>query len=605
MCQLILTIIFLMNAKTKHFLLKFIPLFILAATALVCYGTSVKSDFVYDDSSYIVNNHHIRSFSFIPEYFTKLSSYQGTGHEGQFKVFRPLVTLSFSIDYFLYGLNPKGFHFTNILLHFMSTVIIYCLFLKLTSNIFISLVTALIFICHPSQVEAVAWVSGRGNMLYVIFGVLSLISFLNYISTARKKHLYLNLTFFVIALLSKEMALNIIPLTILIYFYRIKSYKNSNIKRSHFITLITFQIILAVGYILYRFAVIQAVSQTNYWGNSVFTTFLTMVYVLKKYLIQIILPINHNVLPNIDLITSVLNPKFIFSFAVIFTTALICWSKKISLYIKTGILWIIFCLIPVSNIIPLRALYAERFLYLSIAGFGFIASNLIDNISYKKIRYFVSTIMLIVLSLATINTTLCWENNYDLWMSVLRYDKNNAKAHNGIGMEYLKQGKYKPAIVSFQTARSLNPNDMFILNNLAVAYNQSGDKEQALDLLKTALRSDTNKAVSNHNIALYYMDNKDYKTALPYLLESVNIDKNYANAYNSLGICYSNLKNNDDAVSCWLNAIDLMPYWEEAHYNLIIHFFKSRKKEDAEHYLQKALKNFPNSKILLDISKDL
>ena len=594
-----------MNTKTNNLLFKFAPLLTLAVLTIICYQKSITSGFVYDDSSYIENNHQIRNFSFIPEYFTNLSSYQGTGHEGQFKVLRPLATLSFAIDYFFYGLNPTGFHVTNMLLHFLSGIIIFYLFMRLSRNIFISLFTASVFICHPSQVEAVAWVSGRGNMLYVIFGGLSLIYFLDYISSAGKKHLLFSLIFLILALLSKEMALNILPLTVLLYFYRIKQSNSTTIKKTSFVYFMIFQIIIAAGYMLYRYSVLQTVSQTTYWGGSFFNTMLTMSYVLNKYLLQTILPINHNVLPDIKIITSILTLKSLLSFTVIIVIILFCLSKRTPLYLKTGLLWIILCLLPVSNIIPLRALYAERFLYLSIAGFGFIAANLIINIPNRKFRYFASILILSLFSLLTIHTTGYWKSNYDLWTSVLRYDKNNAKAHNGIGMEFLKQNKYKPAIASFQTARSLNPDDMFILNNLAVAYKQAGDNERALELLKTALLSDTNKAIANHNIALYYIETKNYKTALPYLIESVNIDKNYANAYNSLGICYSNLNNNQNAISCWLKAISLMPYWEEAYYNLIIHFLKTGQKEEAKHLLKNALKRFPDSKMLLDIAKNL
>ncbi|MCD6460861.1 hypothetical protein J7L67_09395, partial [bacterium] len=151
------------------FFIKTAPALIVGLLTVICYFNSIHNGFVYDDSSYVVNNHQIRSFFYIPEYFTNLCSYQGTGHEGRFKVFRPLVTLSFAIDYYLYGLSPLGFHFTNIVLHFLSGILVYYLFLKLSGKVFTAMATALIFICHPSQVESVTWVSGRGNMLYAIF----------------------------------------------------------------------------------------------------------------------------------------------------------------------------------------------------------------------------------------------------------------------------------------------------------------------------------------------------------------------------------------------------------------------------------------------------
>ncbi|MCD6460336.1 tetratricopeptide repeat protein, partial [bacterium] len=439
-------------------------------------------------------------------------------------------------------------------------------------------------------------------MLYAIFALLSLNSFFDYFSVEKRKYLFFTVIFFALALLSKEMAVNVIPLSIVIYLLYLKK-PHTPVKK--FIKVISYLSLTAIIYVFYRFMVIKTLSQRTYWGNSILTTFLTMVYVLKKYLLQLIYPINHNVLPDIALITSVLNLKFILSALFLFTAGVICLRKKNPLYLKTSFLWITLCLIPVSNIIPLRALYAERFLYLSIAGFAFITANLLNNVQVIY-RYIILLAVLCLFSFKTAKTNFVWKSNYNLWNNVLRYDQNNAKAHNGIGMELLARNKLIAAVTAFQTAHCLKPNDMFILNNLAVAYNKSGDKEKALNLLKTAKAEGKNKAVVNHNIALFYMDNKkNYKTALPYLLESIRIDKNYANAYNSLGICYANLKDNQNAVSCWIKAIDLMPFWEEAYYNLILFLIKTNQTKQAEKYIETAVKKFPHSKKFSGISKKL
>ena len=160
-----------------------------------CFFNSLSNDFVYDDSAYVEKNPYIRDLTNIPSYFFNPEMYQDAGVEGEFKVYRPLVTVSFALDYFVWKLNPFGFHLTNTFLHLIAGILVFLFFMQFGGNRYLSAMASSVFLIHPVQVEAVTWISGRGNMLYSIFALLSMICFLKFIERKYTKYYIFSLVF--------------------------------------------------------------------------------------------------------------------------------------------------------------------------------------------------------------------------------------------------------------------------------------------------------------------------------------------------------------------------------------------------------------------------
>lgn len=562
----------------------------IAGLCIIGFGNSLHNDFVYDDSAYVKNNPHIRSVTFFPLYFTSLNTYQTAGPEGQFKVYRPLVTASFMLDYLIGGMNPFGFHLTNMILHFFAGFLTYILVLLVVrGNTGIPLMTALIFLVHPVQVEAVTWISGRGNMLYAVFSLLCTIYFFLFLENRRIIHYCLSLLFFCMALFSKEMAINTIPLLILMYLYKEK------ISLKRILRIFFPLVVVAIAYCIMRYVVIGRMSQMSWWGTGICSTFLTVITVVPRYIWLLVCPVHLTVLPKVRVIYSILDPVFLISFFLI-GVLLFFLIRKARSQASFGIWWVLISLTPVLNVIPLQALYAERFLYIGVIGFGLLIGTIFTHYKCKKMMILLLG-FLMILSFRSIVRNADWKDNFSLWMSALRVDPYNAKAHNGLGVEFLNRNEVNGALSEFQTAVALSPHTVYFENNLALALRKAGKSEEAKRILEKALSSPENKAVAYHNLGLYYIESKEYRKALQYIRKALEYDPRYANAYNSLGVCYSYIGDENDTIKAWLTAHELMPSWYEPYYNIIVFYKKKGNKVQVAHYLQQASVLYPHERI--------
>ncbi|MEW6535665.1 MAG: hypothetical protein AB1454_08570 [Candidatus Auribacterota bacterium] len=572
----------------------------LLLVGVLAFFNTLDSQFVYDDHAYIENNPHIQSLRHIPDYFTNLFAAQGTGPEGQFKVYRPLVAFSFAIDHAVWGLNPHGFHLTNLVLHISVGILIFIFIHILTGQRLTALITGTVFLVHPLQTEAVSWLSGRGNMLYCLFGIITLIFSVRFIRTNRLHGYFLSLLFFIPALFSKEMAMNLIPLTILIIIYDRRVFQKKSI-----LLLISMSII-ALLYMSIRYSVVERIGQMGYWGNSRLITMLTMSKVILIYLCKLFFPFNQSVLPDITLINSVFSIQAIVSVLILITlTITLCIYRNQRLAVF-GLLWIILTLMPVLNIIPIRALYAERFLYFGIVGFGLfichVATVTIKN--KKRLSILFGIISLIYCSL-TIKQNKHWSSDYTLWQYEVNRNLHSGKAYNGLGLALLEKGYADAGLSALSTAVALEPDNSYYINNLAVAYQKTGDIEALRALLRNAPLTSQSQAVVYHNLGVYHIDKGQPEKALPYLLQSTSIDSNYANAFNTLGICYAQLNENSKALLSWQSAITIYPTWKEPYYNIIINCINLKDTETALLYIEKAQKIFPKSTVFENIKKSL
>lgn len=205
-----------------------LPIFIILTLSLALYANTLQNGFVYDDKDTILDNVLIKDMSNLPKLFT--NEYFALSKEFSY---RPVVTLTYFIDYRLFRLNSWGYHLTNILLHSLNCVILYILIsfifnerVKSQKFNFPFLIT-FIFISHPILSEAVNAISYREDLLVFFFYILTLNIYL-FIDLKRESGLLtlvaaylLSCLTYSFALFSKEMAVTL-PLIIFCYkwFYK-------------------------------------------------------------------------------------------------------------------------------------------------------------------------------------------------------------------------------------------------------------------------------------------------------------------------------------------------------------------------------------------------
>ncbi|MEO2019352.1 MAG: hypothetical protein ABGZ53_33880 [Fuerstiella sp.] len=179
----------------------------LVITGLVAFWPSVWFDFVnWDDPAYVLNNDLIRSWS--------PSGLWGVATETVTRNYAPLTILSLLVDHTLWGMNPCGYHATNVLLHVINGLLVFVLVRQLTGKQFVAWVTAALFLVHPVQIETVAWISSRKGLLSASFMLSALIVRLKPEPNPKSDAWYV--AWLAAALLSKALAV-ILPAVVLTY----------------------------------------------------------------------------------------------------------------------------------------------------------------------------------------------------------------------------------------------------------------------------------------------------------------------------------------------------------------------------------------------------
>ena len=220
-----------------------LSLFILAG--FIAYSNILGSYFISDD------------FPQIGKVFAgDLSVVWGKEHGG---FFRPLFILSYLIDTKIWGLNPVGFHLSNVAFHSLNSFLVFALSWRILENLKlssvirqgISIAAGALFLLHPSHTEAVSWISGRVDVLATFFCLAALLSFLGYARSRRASQLACSLLFFILALLAKESAICLPFLVIILGRSRFDTRKDSK-NRWQFVSIIAAYVSILLVFIAIR-----------------------------------------------------------------------------------------------------------------------------------------------------------------------------------------------------------------------------------------------------------------------------------------------------------------------------------------------------------------
>jgi protein O-mannosyl-transferase len=189
---------------------------ILLVLVFVSYIPSLSGEFLLDDHPYVKENPFIRDMHGPVPY---LSQEDGIGYDpaGDYHsgYYRPLVNLSYTLDYLLWGMNPGGFRFSNVVLHLVTCLVLYGFLRFFLGGGTGPFWAALLFGLHPVNTESVAWVVSRNNILVTLFGISALYFYIRYTRKEGRWAIYLSLLFFAASLLCKEFAVMLMPIIFL------------------------------------------------------------------------------------------------------------------------------------------------------------------------------------------------------------------------------------------------------------------------------------------------------------------------------------------------------------------------------------------------------
>jgi tetratricopeptide (TPR) repeat protein len=411
------------------------------------------------------------------------------------------------LDHAIWGLWAGGYLLTNIVLHLLNALLLYRLLFRLVNLRLAAWFGAALFLLHPVQVESVAWISQRKNLLAMLFFLLAWEFYLRYReSVPARGHLYYlaSLASLLLALLSKSVVV-IFPVVILIFDHCYPLAEGR------------FRLRDKVPYLLVAVvaAVLAILSQTpdysewgagggraGYHGGSAMATFLTMFPVYCSYLRLIVWPVDLSALydpaihKGLDL--TVLASLFLLGAILLAVYRIYRKAPCIAFWPVLSFIG----LLPVSQIVPLVTLMNDRYLYfpmIGVAGLGAYGIKIICD------RYRISSAalaagmaaLLLVLAGVSFQRSSVWRDSAVLWSDTVRKAPNNYVAWEGLAesLHYGSRPRRSDAITAYRRAIELNPNGDISRYNLGVAYIELNDYGNAEKILGELLKRSPNNVM--------------------------------------------------------------------------------------------------------------
>lgn len=543
----------------------FLFLLILISVIFLVYYDSFNNLFLYDDLPFLTENPAVRNLDLnsAMSYFTDKDTVSSSRDLAK-DVWRPFMTLSFAIDYKLWKLDARLYHIENTSLHAINAILVYILVALILGDSLAAFIAALIFAIHPVQTGAVTWVSGRSNMLFLLFFLSALIFHVkNRRSGVRALYYCLSLILFVFSLFSKEMA---IVLPALLILYDMHFYPIASIRKVHggaikyYVKYYLPFFLIAAYYLSARFSALGTFAQQeNRWGGDIFTNALMTLKALAGYIRLIVIPVNLRVEYLVDAPRAVFDRDVL---AAIFVLALAAALYRILRRDKAAsfwMLWFFLSLIPVYNIVPFKAVMAERFLYLPLIGFAAIAGMGLSKL-YKDPKASFAMRAGTVAALASLLTfygalsisrNIEWRDELSFYACEALRSPMNPKAHYNLGFIYARKAKaaercdrkeaalyYMVAIEEFKNTLLLKPDSQIAYFGLGNAYNSMGKYGLAIKALRKAAALKGNADIYN-NLAFAYYRNNMYDEAIASSRNALKIDPRHVNAWTNLGNAYS------------------------------------------------------------------
>jgi len=468
--------------------------FLIVSIGIIAYSNSLGNGFIWDDVHFVVNNEYIRNPGSLSLFFTSKQALADGTLAGE--NYRPLIPLSYAVDYHFWGLDPMGYHITNLLFHIANALLLFYLILIITKDRFIGLFASLLFLTHPVQTDAVSWISGRGNVMFLCFFLIALILYIKY-RTGGSIILYLiSLLFFLCALFSKEMSISL-PLIVILYdwvYTKKESWGARVLRYLPYFALLMF-------YVSLRYSMLNTFGQCQYWTGSFYTTFLTMLRGIMYYLRLLFFPVNlcadHLVFP---VSNSIKDISVLFSLAVLSGIVFLGFFLiKRAHHVSFSILWFFITLAPVMNIIPIRILIAERFLYLPLIGFALFTAVILRALYLKfmnrrvlKNSIIVFQVALIsVYVLSTISRNKAWADEIVFNKEVIKVYPDNWRAHYYLAFVYIdRERDFNKGYTNLIRTVELSPNYEDARLLLAAYYFWKGNYGLTIDELNTVLKID-------------------------------------------------------------------------------------------------------------------
>jgi len=571
------------------------PLVWIIVWTAVIYINSFNSDFLNWDDTFYVTNKYIQNLNWnnLKLIFSPVNPVE------KGNIYHPVFLFSLCLDFYLWQLNPFGFHLSNFIMFLLNILFIYIVTMRLFHEKFIASVTALLFAIHPVNVEAVNWIAAR---TFLLAGMFSFMSFYFFLCSGDMKNRYImyicSLTLYICALLSHPVVI-LYPLVIIVYLYYFRSNRGME-KWGYKILPVIPYVLSLIAYVCILFFS-HAERTRNLTDFTVYDKVFTGVVIFSRYIKLILWPCNLSILYTVNIAESFRDHSIILSFillALFLFFLIYSFFKDRKLFFP--LFWFFIFYIPVSNtFIFLDFSMADRYIYIASFGIYLLFSLICHRLLVRKTEilklsiYGVLIIIISAFSVMTCNRVNVWQNSFNLWSDTVKKSPFYAHAHLGLGVEYVKKGMTDEAIREYEKVIELDPDSTKGYMNLAASYYAKKSYDRAIINARKALTIDPSLVLARKFLYDSYMGKmKDMAGSEENFLSiSGEVDK-----YKLLGRKFKNEGKKNLAINEFIKALTLNPFCEEACYNLGLLYIEKGNKVKGKEFLLHLAELYPDRK---------
>jgi Tfp pilus assembly protein PilF len=569
----------------------------LVAASLAAYWNVWESSFVFDDYGYVAKNPRVQgglSWSSFAWAFTTTWPC----------IYHPLTWLSHMLDAELWGAWAGGHHLTSLLLHAANTILLFLALKMLTGAFWRSAFVAGLFALLPLNVESVAWVAERKNVLSTLLLILTVWAYGRYAKKPDSLRYGVVLVLFLLGLLAKATLVTLPFLFLLLDFWplgRLSPLSEAKRKLPRLLLekVPFFLIAAAVSIFTVKLLVSSGITTSQQYLYPIGIRLETVLVSYILYIWKAVWPFGLTIYyPHPAGAIPLWQAAAAAAAILLVTIAAIRLAARFP-YLLIGWLWYIIVLLPNSGlfqVIPQQM--ADHYAYVAHIGlFVCLAWGLASVAGRRpRARHVLVTFACLLLVFFGVITNIqarTWKDSIALFTHALRCTENNYIAHTSLGVSLMDQGRLDEAISHFEKSLAMKPNYLHAHMSLGVALAKKGRFEEAIRHYREALEILPTVASVHFNLGVALEKNGEREEAASHFREALRLDPEYADAHYGLGVILAQEGALDDAAGHLSRALRSMPQSAAAHMNLGLVLLRQGRSAEAAAQFRETLRIDP------------
>jgi protein O-mannosyl-transferase len=594
---------------------------LLSLVVVAVFRLAVLGEFQWDDHALLVGNPMYRGLGW--------SNLRWIFSTNLMAHYMPVTWITYALDYHIWGLDPFGYHLTNLVLHAANTTLVYLLAWRIFHAIWVpgpeddasglrvgAALTALVFGVHPLRVETVAWITERIDLVCGFFYLLAVLLYLRAVETesvnvGRSRRCYwASVTMFVLALLSKSMAVSLPAVLLVLDVYplrRLRPAVHGWVTPgpwriwSEKIPYVVVGALASIG----AFRALLSFGPATSWDRlGLLERIALSAYSLAFYLWKTLLPVGLSPLYELMLPVRPLDKRFLLSAGIVLLVTGVAlasrrrWPGLLAVWISYVLM-----LFPVTGIFHKgHQIAADRYTYLPGIGWAVLAGGavvlaLARTGSIRPGRRALVAVLpfsiVPLLAFATWRQVEIWRDGVTLWRHAVQLDPASPIAVLNLGWQLRIRGELAESVEQSQRALLLRPDYEEAYLNLGLARAAQGRVAEAERHLRRALEIAPRSASAHADLGSLLEAQGRLDDALKHLQLAIQLDPLSSRAHNNFGIALAHSGRVQEAVAQFSEAVRLDPNYGQGQNNLGLALAQTGRVPEALVHFQAAIRAEP------------